>query len=971
MTPFRSLWVAAALLLAACETTELAQPDNVQDATTAQGLSTLSVRGTTSASGLATTTLSIPTPVGTAAGDVLVVQLSNREAVAAIATPPAGWTLLRSEQSASAIKSWLFLRVASAAEPSSHTFTLDLASAMAATLVAVSGADPLQPIDVHVGQKNGNSASLELPVATTSSANGLAVWFSAQVWGGTACPAVHTPPTGFTEQLDTCLVSSTRGVLHSAATSQLGAAGAQPAFTGTSTLPNTNITHAVVLRPLQPPTTGEITLVGTAHASGKTVTSLTLSTPTGVAAGHVLLAHLANRNQIGAEITPPAGWTLVRTDMSSWSIRGWVFVRVATASEPASHTFQSSIASYLVGSIVAYAGVNPANPIDTHAGKSNSGSTAFTTPQLSTSTAGGAAVWFGAQAWTGAACPTSAIEPPAGFTETYDTCLVSSSQGLVFNAALMPLTGAGLLGPFNGSSTFAETNVAQVVALRRAEVAPPSGVALRGSSRNSGLSLASLSIPKPSGTAANDALIARVIVRNNISATVTPPAGWTFLRSEQSAFAIRTWIFYRVAGASEPASYTFGLDATTHMAGSVEAFSGVDPVQPIDVHAGQKNGDSASFTVPDVVTGSAGGLAVWYGSQVWPDATCPATGIEPPLGFAEAFDACLGHANGLLFNAAYRSLTAPGLQTGLSGSSAFVQTNTAHVVVLRAANAPTCVVGDTYATTFTLQGTVTAPEIVEPSGLAASRVVGNALYVHNEDTTAIVAINTLNASTLGTFNVTNVTPADWEDIATGPCPSGSCIFIGDIGKWSANFPPGGTPTSFTIYRVPEPDLANGQTSGGLVAEAFPFVYPDGAKDAESLMVHPTTGDIYVVTKDGGTGKSGVYKFPRPLTPGVQATLIHVHTIQLPLNGDANFSAATAAAIHPCADRFLLRTYRTVYEFRATPGLGFESAIFATPVTLTDTTEGQGEAMEYEANGASYFTMSESPSPFRLKRVPLR
>jgi hypothetical protein len=38
------------------------------------------------------------------------------------------------------------------------------------------------------------------------------------------------------------------------------------------------------------------------------------------------------------------------------------------------------------------------------------------------------------------------------------------------------------------------------------------------------------------------------------------------------------------------------------------------------------------------------------------------------------------------------------------------------------------------------------------------------------------------------------------------------------------------------------------------------------------------------------------------------------------------------------------------------------------VTLTDTVEGQGEAIEYEANGASYFTMSESPSPFKLKRV---
>lgn len=969
MTPFRSPWIAALLLVAACGTQEFNPPSHAQHAAGTQALSTLSVRGSTSASGLALTSLPIPTPAGTTAGDVLVVQLTNRENVGAVATAPAGWTLLRSEQSASAIKSWLFLRVATAAEPGSHTFNLDLASAMAGSMVAVSGADPTQPIDVHVGQKNGNSASLALPAATTSSSDGLAVWFSAQVWGGTACPGVHTPPAGFTEVLDTCLVSSSRGILHSAAFSEMGAAGPQPAFTGSSTLPNTNNTHAVVLRPIQAPVVDEITHVGSTHASGKSLTSLTVATPAGVVAGDVLLAHLANRNHIDAEITPPAGWTLVRTDMSSWTIRGWIFVRVATAGEPATHTFTSSVASYLVANVVAYAGVDGTNPIDAHAGKSNSGSTTFTTPQLSTSTANGAAVWFGAQAWTGATCPSS-IAPPAGFTELYDQCLVSSSQGLVFGAATRPLSGAGLQGPFNGSSPFAETNVSQVVALRRASVPQPSGVALRNSAHASGLSLSSLVIARPSGVQADDALIARITLRNNVGATMTPPAGWTFLRSEQSAWALRTWIFYRVAGASEPASYAFNTDLAGHMIGSVEAFSGVDPLQPIDVHAGLKNGDSASFTVPDVVTSSANGLAVWYGTQVWPSATCPTTGIEPPLGFTEVFDACLGNANGLLFNAAYQQLSAPGLKTGLSGSSAHLQTNTAHVIVLRAANAPTCMVGDTYASSFTLQGTVTAPEIVEPSGLAASRVVGNALYVHNEDTTAIVAIDTLNASTIGTFNVTNVTPADWEDLATGPCPSGSCIFIGDIGKWSANFPPGGSPTSFAVYRVPEPDLANGQTSGALVAEAFPFVYPDGAKDAEALMVHPTTGDIYVITKDGGTGASGVYKFPQPLTPGVQATLIHVNTIMLPLNGDPNFSAATAAAIHPCASRFILRTYRTVYEFRAAPGQGFDSAFFATPVALTDTTEGQGEAIEYEANGASYFTMSESPSPFRLKRVPL-
>ncbi len=38
------------------------------------------------------------------------------------------------------------------------------------------------------------------------------------------------------------------------------------------------------------------------------------------------------------------------------------------------------------------------------------------------------------------------------------------------------------------------------------------------------------------------------------------------------------------------------------------------------------------------------------------------------------------------------------------------------------------------------------------------------------------------------------------------------------------------------------------------------------------------------------------------------------------------------------------------------------------VALTDTVEGQGEALEYAPNGSGCFTMSESGMPFRLERV---
>ncbi|QSQ23065.1 cell wall anchor protein [Pyxidicoccus parkwayensis] len=492
-------------------------------------------------------------------------------------------------------------------------------------------------------------------------------------------------------------------------------------------------------------------------------------------------------------------------------------------------------------------------------------------------------------------------------------------------------------------------------------------IGYRSSTTASGKSVTSLAIAKPAGTVAGDVLLARIINRNNVAAVLTPPSGWTVLRSDQSASQIKAWVLYRVAGSVEPASYTFTIDLASYLAGSISAFTGVDNANPIDAHSGQKNGLTSAFNTPAITTTASNGLAVWFGSQIWTGAACPDSPIVPPAGFTEALETCLvSSSTGLIYDVAQLSLGASGAQPAFNGSSPYAETNIAQVVALRPAGAPTCGAGDTYASTYTTVGTVQSAAIVEPSGLAASRLTPGVLYVHNEDTTAVVAISTANASTLGTFNVANVTPADWEDVATGPCPAGQCIYMGDIGRVSANFPT--PPSTFAVYRIPEPNIGGGQTSGDLTAEKFPFQYPDTPKDAEAIMVHPTTGDIYVITKSG-TGLSKVYKFPQPLpAPGTMSTLVFVSNLQLPTNGDANFSYTTAAAIHPCAERFILRTYRTVYEFRAPSGSGFEAAFAAVPVTLTDTVEGQGEAIEYEANGASYFTMSESPSPFKLKRV---
>jgi len=263
-----------------------------------------------------------------------------------------------------------------------------------------------------------------------------------------------------------------------------------------------------------------------------------------------------------------------------------------------------------------------------------------------------------------------------------------------------------------------------------------------------------------------------------------------------------------------------------------------------------------------------------------------------------------------------------------------------------------CRVADAYGAAVK-SGTVASNAIDEASGLAASKRNPGVLYVHNDsgDSARFFALNE-QAGLIGTFTVSGATAVDWEDNAVGPCPQGTCVYLGDIGDNDEER------TDVALYRVGEPDIAGGQTSGSLAAEKFPFAYPDGPHNAESLMVHPTTGSVYIISKSK-TGKSHVYKFPEPLKANTKVTLVKIADLNLP---SGNSGTATGADIHPCAPRFLLRTYSRVYEFRAGAGESFEQAFTTSPVTLTAPSEDQGEAIAYAPDGSGYYTVSEGTKP---------
>ena len=158
-------------------------------------------------------------------------------------------------------------------------------------------------------------------------------------------------------------------------------------------------------------------------------------------------------------------------------------------------------------------------------------------------------------------------------------------------------------------------------------------------------------------------------------------------------------------------------------------------------------------------------------------------------------------------------------------------------------------------------GRIDSDEITESSGIASSLCQEGVFWTHNDsgNDAFIFAIN-LKGNRLGTWRVTGARNEDWEDIATYKDGTGTCyLYIGDIGNNQGKRP------DPRIYRVREPIVSaqSAESKKKSPLETDPadfsgFSYPDGVHNAETLMVQPRTGDVYVLTKRVD-GPSAVYK----------------------------------------------------------------------------------------------------------------
>ena len=248
-------------------------------------------------------------------------------------------------------------------------------------------------------------------------------------------------------------------------------------------------------------------------------------------------------------------------------------------------------------------------------------------------------------------------------------------------------------------------------------------------------------------------------------------------------------------------------------------------------------------------------------------------------------------------------------------------------------------------------GPIQSASINEASGLACSRRNPGVIWTHNDsgDSARIFAFTATGAA-IGTFTIGGASAVDWEDMALAPDPVSGVhyLYLGDIGDNAA------VRTTIQVYRVPEPAVSaasSGLSSNLAGAVRYTFKFEDGARDAETLLVEPLTGDLYIISKRQTPAR--IYRCAYPQDPGITNVLLYTGSLTYgwPVGGD----------ISPSGLQIVIREYAAMHYYARSPGDSVTAALTNTGVATPYMLEPQGEAVAWHGLERGYFTLSEGPA----------
>ncbi len=258
-------------------------------------------------------------------------------------------------------------------------------------------------------------------------------------------------------------------------------------------------------------------------------------------------------------------------------------------------------------------------------------------------------------------------------------------------------------------------------------------------------------------------------------------------------------------------------------------------------------------------------------------------------------------------------------------------------------------------------GELSDASLVEASGLAVSRT--NPGYFWTEEDSGNpnqIQLLSREGKVMARFIIDGAENRDWEDmtIGPGPVPNQTYLYVADIGDNKLRYP------EKVVYRFPEPVLNSATTPYTATitgAEILRFTLPDGAKNAESILLDPKSRDLYILTKEA---YSTLYLATYPQS----TTSVTLMTRQVTMP----FDRVTSAGISPNGSEILVRTYGQLFYYVHKGDESVLDALKRKPVRVPLANENQGEAVGWATDGSAYYTTSEKtdatfPKLYRYRR----
>lgn len=265
-------------------------------------------------------------------------------------------------------------------------------------------------------------------------------------------------------------------------------------------------------------------------------------------------------------------------------------------------------------------------------------------------------------------------------------------------------------------------------------------------------------------------------------------------------------------------------------------------------------------------------------------------------------------------------------------------------------------------------GKIETGDVTESSGLSASECQ-DVLWTHNDaGNDALIFALGLTGKHLGTWKVEGAQSVDWESIATHRGENGECsLLIGDFGDNDESR------REVAIYRVPEPAVSAEAASSGAArplmtakAELMKYTYADGSQNAETILVHPQSGDIYIVTKEK-SGPAAVHRIKQQYGSSEILKTEKVASVSVPSTPEG---LITGGSFSPDGTRLMLCDTKGGYEFVLPAGsTNIDDIWKQKPVPVNVGDRKQGEGVSYGRDGVTLYASSEKKNAplYMIKR----